>query len=137
MTDNGSNYKKACKLVSEKYQIVWQLCLALTINLMLKSIGEFLDHKAMIECARRICHWLYNHNKFYAMMRQAIGGELVRWNTTRFGTNYMFLESMFRHKDKFMTWMSSTGFIDSKFSSTQEGRYTHSCISNLTWWDMI
>jgi hypothetical protein len=27
-----------------------------TINLMLKSIGEFPDHKAMIEAARRICH---------------------------------------------------------------------------------
>jgi hypothetical protein len=29
----------------------------------------------------------------------------VRWNATRFGTNYMFLESMFRRKDKFMVWM--------------------------------
>jgi hypothetical protein len=71
------------------------------------------------------------------MMRQAIGEELVRWNTTRFGTNYMFLESMFRRKDKFMTWMSSLGFVESKFSSTQEGRYAHSCLSNLTWWDTM
>jgi hypothetical protein len=52
VTDNGSNYKKACKLVSQKYRIVWQPCLAHTINLMLKSIGEFPDHKAMIEAAR-------------------------------------------------------------------------------------
>jgi hypothetical protein len=51
-----------------------------TINLMLKSIGEFPDHKAMIEAARRICHWLYNYNKLHSMMRSAIGGELVRWN---------------------------------------------------------
>jgi hypothetical protein len=137
MTDNGSNYKKACRLVSQKYYIVWQLCLTHTINLMLKPIGEFLDHKAMIECARRICRCLYNHNKSYAMMRQAIGGELVRWNATRFGTNYMFLESMFHHKDKFMAWMSSPGFIDSKFSSPQEGRYAHSCLSSLTWWDTM
>jgi hypothetical protein len=71
------------------------------------------------------------------MMRHAIGGELVRWNATRFGTNYMFLESMFRRKDKFMAWMSSPCLIDSKFSSTQEGRYAHSCLSSLTWWDMI
>jgi hypothetical protein len=45
---------------------------------MLKSIGEFPDHKAMIEAARRICRWLYNHNKLHAMTRQAIGGELER-----------------------------------------------------------
>jgi hypothetical protein len=55
VTDNGSNYKKACRLVSQNYQIVWQPCLAHTINLMLKSIKEFTDHKAMIEAARRIC----------------------------------------------------------------------------------
>jgi hypothetical protein len=116
MADNGSNYKKACRLVSRKYQIVWQPCLA--HNLMLKSIGEFPDHKAMIKAARRICRWLYNHNKLHAMMRQAIGGELVRRNATRFGTNYIFLESMFRRKDKFISWMSSPSFLESKFSST-------------------
>jgi hypothetical protein len=76
--DNGSNYKKVCRLVSQKYQIVWQLCLTHTIKLMLKLIEEFLDHKVMIEGARRICRWPYNHNKLHSMMRQAIGGELVR-----------------------------------------------------------
>jgi hypothetical protein len=36
------------------------------------------------------------------MMRKAIGGELVKWNATRFGTNYMFLDSMYRMlKDAF------------------------------------
>jgi hypothetical protein len=75
ITDNGSNYKKSYKLVSQKYRIVWQPCLTHTINLMMKSIGEFLDHKAMIEAARRICRWLYNHNKLHAMMKQAIGGD--------------------------------------------------------------
>jgi hypothetical protein len=137
VTDNGSNYKKSCGLVSQKYQIVWQLCLTHTINLILKSIGEFLDDKVIIEGARMICRWLYNHNKLYDMMRQAIGGELVRWNATRLGTNYMFLERMFRRKDKFMAWMSAPGFIDSKFSSTQEGRYAHFCLFSLTWWDMM
>jgi hypothetical protein len=91
----------------------------------------------MIEGARRICHWLYNHNRLHATMRQAIGGELVRWNTVRFSTNYMFLENMFSHKDKFMAWMSSPGFLDSKFSSTHEGRYAHSFLSSLKWWDMM
>jgi hypothetical protein len=94
MTNNGPNYKKAYRMVSQKYQIMWQLCLAHTINLMLKLIGEFPDHKAMIDGARRICRWLFNHNKLHAMMRAAIGGDLVRWNNT----NYIFLESMCSHK---------------------------------------
>jgi hypothetical protein len=47
----------------------------------------------MIEAARRIGRWLYNYNMLHAMMRSAIDGELVRWNTIRFDTNYMFLEN--------------------------------------------
>jgi hypothetical protein len=61
----------------------------------------------------------------------------VRWNATRFGTNYMFFESMFRRKDKFITWIGSPGFLESSFSSTHEGRYAHSCLFNMTWWDMM
>jgi hypothetical protein len=86
----------------------------------------------MIEGAHRICRWLYNHNMLHAMIRQAIGGGLMRWNTTRFSTNYIFLKSMFRRKNKFMVWMSSPDFLDSRFSYTQERRYAHSYLSSLT-----
>jgi hypothetical protein len=36
------------------------------------------------------------------MMKTAIGGNLVRWNVTRFDMNYLFLESFLRRKDYFM-----------------------------------
>jgi hypothetical protein len=78
VTNNGSKYKKACKMISHKFSIVWQPCLAHTINLMLKAIGKFLEHKSVIQDGRRIYRWLYNHNKLHAMMRAAIGGELVK-----------------------------------------------------------
>jgi hypothetical protein len=104
---------------------------------MLKSIEEFPDHKAMIEGVRRICRWLYNYNRLHAIMIQAIGGKLVKWNATKFSTNYIFLENMFHRKDKFMAWTPSPGFLDSRFSSTQEGRYEHSCLSSLMWWDTM
>jgi hypothetical protein len=61
----------------------------------------------------------------------------VRWNATRFDTNYMFLESMFHRKYKFMAWMGSSGFLESSFSSTHEGRYAHSYLSNMAWWDTM
>jgi hypothetical protein len=71
------------------------------------------------------------------MLRQAICGELVRWYATRFDINYMFLESMFHREDMFMAWMSSPGFLESRFSSTEVGRYAHSWLSSLTWWDTM
>ncbi|TVU12808.1 hypothetical protein EJB05_46468, partial [Eragrostis curvula] len=135
ITDNGSNYKKAGKMISRKYPIRWQPCVAHTVNLMLKSIGEFPEHAAVIESARRISRWLYNHNQLHDMMKNAIGGELVRWCATRFGTNYMFLESMLRRREKFMAWVGSPGFLNSRYAKTSEGRYAHGCLSNLGWWD--
>ncbi|KAE8809670.1 hypothetical protein D1007_13710 [Hordeum vulgare] len=46
VTDNGSNYKKACKdLVKEYPHIYWQPCAAHTVNLMLKDIGKFHEDK--------------------------------------------------------------------------------------------
>ena len=51
VTDNGSNYKKACKeLLSEVYEyIAWTPCLTHTVNLMLKDIARRLEHAVMIK----------------------------------------------------------------------------------------
>ena len=104
VTDNGSNYKKACKeLLIEVYEhIAWTPCLAHTVNLMLKDIARRPEHGVMIKQCKRISNWLHNHGQLNTMMRNAIGGELVKWDATRFGTNYMFLESIYRKRDHFM-----------------------------------
>jgi hypothetical protein len=94
ITDNGSNYKKAYQyLTNEYHHIAWQPCLPHTINLMLKTIGDLPDHEYVINSAKLIARWLYNNEKLHTMMKNAIGGNLMRWNATRFGTNYLFLES--------------------------------------------
>jgi hypothetical protein len=99
VTDNGSNYKKACwYLTNEYHHIAWQPCLAHIINLMLKTIVDFLYHESIIDSAKLIARWLYNHGRLHMMMKNAIGGNLVRWNATRFGTNYLFLECFLRMK---------------------------------------
>lgn len=136
VTDNGANYKKACKYIAEDYEhIVWTPCLAHTVNLMLKDIGKRPEHEGTLSTCKRISTWLHNHGQLHAMMRQAIGGELVKWNATRFGTNYMFLESLYRKREAFMQWMTSTEFLHSKWSSTEEGRFAQARLSNVQWWD--
>jgi len=135
VTDNGSNYKKACQLLNAEYQhIVWQPCLAHTINLMLKDIGQWSDHEAIIESAKKICSWLYNSNSLHYMMKLAIGGELLKWNATRFGTNYMFLQSFMRKKDQFMQWMMTPEFRASRHFNSEQGRYAYANLTNLDWW---
>ena len=91
VTDNGSNYKKACKEPRGVYEhIAWTPCLAHTVNLMLKDIARRPEHAITIKQCKRISNWLHNHGQLNTKMRNAIGGELVKWNATRFGTNYMF-----------------------------------------------
>ena len=71
------------------------------------------------------------------MMSYAISGELVKWNATRFGTNYMFLENIYRKHDRFMQWMASTEFQHSKWANTKDGRFTHASFASMEWWDAL
>jgi hypothetical protein len=74
VTDNGSNYKKACKALGREFaDITWTPCLAHTVNLMLKDIGERAEHAGVILSCKRISAWLHNHGQLNAMMRKAIG----------------------------------------------------------------
>jgi hypothetical protein len=55
VTDNDSNYKKARRyLTNEYHHIAWQLCLAHTINLILKTIDNLPDHESVINSAKLI-----------------------------------------------------------------------------------
>jgi hypothetical protein len=64
VTDNGSNYKKACKqLIPEYPHITWQPCAAHTINLMLKDIPQCDEVDELLYSAKRICRFLYKHNR--------------------------------------------------------------------------
>jgi len=104
--DNGSNYKRACKMLIAKHRhIAWQPCAAHTINLMLKDIGRFNEVEHVVKSAKRISNFFYNNNRFHAMMREKIGGELIRWNATRFGTVFLCLQSFFDRQDEFKAWM--------------------------------
>ncbi|XP_062232776.1 uncharacterized protein LOC133930088 [Phragmites australis] len=53
VTDNGSNYKKACRqLIAQYSHITWQPCAAHTINLMLKDIGRFPEVTKVVDSAK-------------------------------------------------------------------------------------
>ncbi|XP_031265605.1 uncharacterized protein LOC116124029 [Pistacia vera] len=69
--DNGSNYKAAGRILSEKYlSITWSPCAAHSINLVLKDIVE-MDH--IVYLARRaskVTKFIYNHTFLIARLRK-------------------------------------------------------------------
>jgi hypothetical protein len=97
---------------------------------MLKDISKWPDHEAIIRSAQHICSWMYNSNTLYSMMRQAIGGEQVKWNATRFRTNYTFLSFMWKNY-KFMVWMMSLEFRYSHLFQSEGGRYAFDIMTNI------
>jgi hypothetical protein len=138
VTDNGSNYKKACKqLTTEHPHITWQPCAAHTINLMLKDIGRFDDVAYVVDSAKRICRFFYNHNRLHAMMREKIGGELIRWNATRFGTVFLCLQSFWDRQDKLKSWMVSAEWKNSEWRNEQDHGFAYDCLTNRVWWDKM
>jgi hypothetical protein len=138
VTDNGSNYKKAYRYLTNEYRhIAWQPCLTHTINLMLKTIGDFPDHESIIDNAKLIARWLYNHGRLHTMMKNAIGENLVRWNATRFGMNYLFLESFLQRKECFMQWMATPALQQSGYLDSNARKYAHAYLSSLPWWENL
>ncbi|PWZ25804.1 hypothetical protein Zm00014a_032921 [Zea mays] len=116
------------------YDCIREPCAAHTINLMLKDISRFSEVSQVVDDAKRICRFFYNHNRLHAMMREKIGGELIRWNATRFGTVFIFLQSFWDRQDKFMQWMVSDDWKNNAWKDEADHAFTYDCLLNRRWW---
>ncbi|TVU40017.1 hypothetical protein EJB05_13462, partial [Eragrostis curvula] len=76
-------------------------------------------------------------DRLHAMMREKIGGELIRWNATRFGTVFMFLQSFWDKQDKFQAWMISSEWKNSDWENDDEHLFATDCLMNRIWWDKM
>lgn len=73
--------------------------------------------------------------RLHATMREKIGGELIRWNATRFGTVFMFLQSFWDKQDKFKAWMISDEWTNSEWRKEDDHSFTYDCLTSRQWWD--
>ena len=94
--DNSSNYVLAGKMVEAKYKtIFWTPCAAHCIDLMLEDIVKHEWIKNVVEHAKYITKYFYNHSWVLNLMRKHTGGkELVRPAITRFATHFLVLQSL-------------------------------------------
>ena len=61
VTDNGSTFVKAGKLLMKKYNLYWTPCAAHCIDLMFEDIGKRESVSDLITNARKITNFIYNH----------------------------------------------------------------------------
>lgn len=71
------------------------------------------------------------------MMSEKIGGELIRWNATRFGTIFLFLQSFWDRKEKFQAWMVSNEWENSEWKDEPDHDFTYDCLTSRVWWEEV
>ncbi|XP_077249199.1 uncharacterized protein LOC143888647 [Tasmannia lanceolata] len=135
VTDNGSNYKKAGQKIMSKYQISWTPCAAHCIDLMLKDIGKKKTVKKVVDEARSVTNFLYNHGYILSIMRNMCGGDLVRPGLTRFATNYIALQSMLDKKVGLKQLFSSNEWNEYKESRSVAGKRAEEIVGKPSFWD--
>ncbi|KAM0853137.1 hypothetical protein ACQ4PT_051274 [Festuca glaucescens] len=110
VTDNGSNYKKACKTLVEQPEydhIVWQPCAAHTVNLMLKDIAKFPEVDVIVKSAKQI----------YRV--------------------FMFLQSYHEKKNQFRKWMVSDNWKECIWKDDPDYVFAEELLSSNMWWPAL
>ena len=98
VTDNGSAFVKAGKLLMKKYNLYWTSCAVHCIDLMFEDIGKRSTVLELITNARKITNFVYNHGWLLVKMRKVFGGDIVRSGATRFAKIYIALKSLLKKR---------------------------------------
>jgi hypothetical protein len=100
ITDNGANFKSARRLLMESIpHLFWTLCAAHCLDLLLEDIGKIKSFITCMNQAKKVSRFLYKHGRLHSLMRDKIGGDLVRPGITRFATSFLTLASMHKLKN--------------------------------------
>ncbi|MQL72165.1 hypothetical protein Taro_004512 [Colocasia esculenta] len=122
VTDNNSNYKKAReKLMKSHPQIFWT-----------PYAAHYVKHVA--EAAQNITQYIYNHTLVLRWMGDFYGGEILRPTITRFATNYIVLDSLFKHRDGLKQMFRSEQWPSSHFATLCDGQEVEGLVNNSNFW---
>ncbi|KAK4417116.1 hypothetical protein Salat_2537100 [Sesamum alatum] len=137
ITDNGSAYKKAGELLMRKRKhLYWTPCAAHCIDLILEDFAEKTTVKVVIEQAKKISNFIYNHGKVLDIMRKYTDGkELLRPGITCFATNYTSMESILEQKLNLQRMFTSEEWSKNPGSKDPSGKAIQDVILNSSFWN--
>ena len=137
VTDNGSAFVKAGKLLMKKYNLYWTPCAAHCIDLMFEDIAKRATVSELITNARKITNFIYNHGWLLAKVRKVCGGDIVRPGATRFATNYIALESLLKKRDDLKKIFISDEWASHKLSRSTIGHDVEVLMFDHTYWEKV
>ncbi|KAL5137394.1 hypothetical protein HKD37_10G027763 [Glycine soja] len=124
VTDNGSNYVLAGKLLEEKRKhIYWTPCAAHCIDLMLEDIGKLPLIRKTIRRAINLVGYIYAYSSTLSLLRNFTNKrELVRHAITIFVTSYLTLERFHKEKANIRKMFTSDEWTLNKLSKELKGK---------------
>lgn len=139
VTDNGSNYKAAGRILMEKIPtLFWTPCAAHCLDLMLEDIGKIKEFSDCIVKAKRICRFIYGHGRILDLMRTKTNGrDLVRPAATRFATSFLTLASMWQQRQGLKALFVSEEWCDNRLKTTETGKACEKYVLSMSFWQGV
>ena len=138
VTDNGSNFKAAGRLLMERIPHLFRTpCAAHCLDLMLEDIGKIKEFNTCINMAKKVCRFIYKHGRVLDQMRDKIGGDLVRPAVTRFATSFLTLASMHRHRNGLRALFVSEEWNKNSLASSSEGKQVVNIVLSMPFWNTM
>ena len=137
VTDNGSAFVKAGKLLMKKYNLYWTPRAAHCIDLMFEDIAKRATVSELITNARKITNFIYNHGWLLAKVRKVCGGDIVRPGATRFAKNYIALESLLKKMADLKKIFISDEWASHKLSRSTIGHDVEVLMFDHTYWEKV
>eukprot|EP00253_Pinus_taeda_P032930 PITA_32930 len=123
-------------MLETKYKtIFWTPCAAHCIDLMLEDIGKVEWVKNIIEHAKCITKYIYNHSWVLSLMRKHTGGkELVRPAITRFATHFLMLQCLNGQHRNLQKMFCSEEWFESWWARKPDGKDTKKKVLDTYFW---
>ena len=137
VTDNGSAFVKAGKLLMKKYNLYWTPCAAHCIDLMFEDIGKRESVFNLITNAQKITNFIYNHGWLVATIRKVCGRDIVRPGAIRFAINYITLASLLKKMADLKKIFISDEWASHNLSPTTVGCEVEGLMFNHPYWEKV
>uniref|UniRef100_A0A6N2NIZ0 BED-type domain-containing protein n=1 Tax=Salix viminalis TaxID=40686 RepID=A0A6N2NIZ0_SALVM len=115
--------------------LYWAPCAAHCLDLILEDFAKLEWINLVIEQARSITRFVYNHSVVLNMMkRYTFGNDIVEPGLSRFATNFVTLKRMVDLKHNLQTMVTSQEWVDCPYSKKPRGLEMLDLVSDQSFW---
>lgn len=136
ITNIDEQYVVAGRRLTETFPtLYWTPCAFHCLDLILEDFAKLEWISAIIEQARSISRFVYNHSVVLNMLRRyTFGNDIVELGPTRSATNFITLNRMVCLKHNLQAMATSQEWVDCPYSKKPGGLEMLDIVSNQSFW---